>query len=142
MTIKYSGEHDFTTATVTGISGGGGTSVTIDADGTLVVDGTTVEVATDAQLTAGLATKSDTGHAHAASEITSGVLAIARLATGTPDGTKFIRDDGALAAPAGAAGFKIRPGYWRPLFIPENTTWPFTLNDEYCLGLMLAPQTP
>lgn len=32
---------------------------------------------------------------------TGGVLPIARLATGTPDGTKFVRDDGALAVPAG-----------------------------------------
>lgn len=31
----------------------------------------------------------------------SGVLAIGRLATGTPDGTKFVRDDGTLAAPPG-----------------------------------------
>jgi len=30
-----------------------------------------------------------------------GVLPVARLATGTPDGTKFVRDDGTLATPAG-----------------------------------------
>lgn len=34
----------------------------------------------------------------------SGVLPIANIATGTPDGTKFVRDDGALAVPAGGAG--------------------------------------
>jgi hypothetical protein len=39
-------------------------------------------------------------HTHAAADITSGVFDIARLATGTPDGTKFIRDDGVLASPA------------------------------------------
>jgi len=33
-----------------------------------------------------------------ASKITSGVFSIARLASGTPDGTKFIRDDGFLAS--------------------------------------------
>jgi hypothetical protein len=33
----------------------------------------------------------------------SGVLAVARLATGTPDGTKFVRDDGTLAVPAGGS---------------------------------------
>lgn len=49
----------------------------------------------DADLTAGLATKSDTVHAHDASEVTSGVLAPARLGTGTPTGAKFLRDDGA-----------------------------------------------
>jgi hypothetical protein len=35
---------------------------------------------------------------------TGGVLPIARLATGTPDGTKFVRDDGTLAAPSGGSG--------------------------------------
>lgn len=39
------------------------------------------------------------GHAHAAADVTSGVFAIGRLATGTPDGTKFVRDDGTLAVP-------------------------------------------
>jgi hypothetical protein len=34
----------------------------------------------------------------------SGTLAVARLATGTPDGTKFVRDDGTLAVPASAGG--------------------------------------
>lgn len=43
-------------------------------------------------------------HVHAAADITSGVLPIARLATGTPDGTKFLRDDGVLAVPAGGGG--------------------------------------
>jgi hypothetical protein len=38
-----------------------------------------------------------------ANKITSDVLAMARLATGAPDGTKFIRDDGVLAVPSGAA---------------------------------------
>lgn len=33
----------------------------------------------------------------------SGVIPIANLATGTPDGTKFIRDDGTLAAPTASA---------------------------------------
>lgn len=41
-------------------------------------------------------------HTHAAADVTSGVLAIARLATGTPDGTKFVRDDGTLAVPTGS----------------------------------------
>lgn len=36
-----------------------------------------------------------------ASQITSGQFSIARLASGTPDGTKFVRDDGVLAAPGG-----------------------------------------
>lgn len=34
--------------------------------------------------------------------IASGQIPIARMATGTPDGTKFIRDDGTLATPVGS----------------------------------------
>lgn len=38
-------------------------------------------------------------------EIASGdKIPIASLATGTPDGTKFIRDDGVLATPSGSGG--------------------------------------
>jgi hypothetical protein len=33
------------------------------------------------------------GHTHPASDIVSGLLDNARIATGTPDGTKFLRDD-------------------------------------------------
>lgn len=39
-----------------------------------------------------------------AGRITSGVLPIARIATGTPNGAKFVRDDGTLAVPAGGGG--------------------------------------
>jgi len=39
-----------------------------------------------------------------ASQVTTGQLAMARLASGTPDGTKFVRDDGTLAVPAGGGG--------------------------------------
>lgn len=37
-----------------------------------------------------------------AAAIASGVLAMARLATGTPTGSKYIRDDGVLATPSGS----------------------------------------
>jgi hypothetical protein len=43
-------------------------------------------------------------HVHAASDVTSGVLASARIATGTPDGTKFLRDDQVWAVPPGTGG--------------------------------------
>lgn len=36
-----------------------------------------------------------------AAKIVSGVFNIGRLAVGTPDGTKFVRDDGTLAVPSG-----------------------------------------
>ncbi len=37
-----------------------------------------------------------------AGKVTTGVFNIARLATGTPNGAKFVRDDGTLATPSGA----------------------------------------
>jgi hypothetical protein len=40
-------------------------------------------------------------HTHSASDITSGLLANARIATGTPDGTKFLRDDQVWTAVGG-----------------------------------------
>lgn len=47
-------------------------------------------------------TPANSSHSHDAADIASGVIAIARLATGTPNGAKFIRDDGSLAVPAAA----------------------------------------
>ncbi|HMC61863.1 MAG TPA: hypothetical protein VKJ01_21900 [Candidatus Solibacter sp.] len=44
-----------------------------------------------------------------AAAIVSGLFPIARLASGTPDGTKFVRDDGTLAVPAGG-GSTSYPG--------------------------------
>lgn len=38
-------------------------------------------------------------HVHAAGDVTSGQFAMARLASGAPDGTKFVRDDGTLVTP-------------------------------------------
>jgi hypothetical protein len=48
-------------------------------------------------------TASSVAIAIAASQVISGVLAIGRLATGTPDGTKFVRDDGTLVTPSSGA---------------------------------------
>lgn len=55
------------------------------------------------RLTSVPSTFAPSAHTHDASDIVSGVIAMARLATGTPDGTKFIRDDGTLVTPAGGA---------------------------------------
>jgi hypothetical protein len=59
---------------------------------------------TNAQVDTLLAGKAATSHAHAAADVTSGVFAVARLGTGVPDGTKFLRDDGVFAVPAGGTG--------------------------------------
>jgi hypothetical protein len=46
---------------------------------------------------------------------TGGVLPVARLATGTPDGTKFVRDDGTLAAATGSDTTRMKwIGAWSP----------------------------
>ena len=72
-------------------------STTISAFGKTLVD--------DADATTALATlgAAAASHVHAAADITSGLLANARIATGTPDGTKFLRDDQVWAAPPGGA---------------------------------------
>lgn len=52
-----------------------------------------------------------------ASQVTSGQFVMARLASGTPDGTKFVRDDGTLAAAGGGGASPTHPrvpsGRWR-----------------------------
>lgn len=53
---------------------------------------------------------SATGHAHAASDVTSGLLASGRIATGTPDGSKFLRDDQVWTAiPGGGDALTTSP---------------------------------
>lgn len=64
--------------------------------------------AATARTTLGLGTAATVNTGTASGDLpllsTGGVLPIARLATGTPDGTKFVRDDGTLAVPAGGGG--------------------------------------
>jgi hypothetical protein len=45
----------------------------------------------------------DADKTFSAAQVTSGQLAMGRIASGTLDGTKFVRDDGVLATPAGAS---------------------------------------
>ncbi len=46
-----------------------------------------------------------TGHTHVAADIVSGLIALARLGTGTTGtGTKFLRDDATWAVPPGTGG--------------------------------------
>jgi hypothetical protein len=53
------------------------------ADSSVKVDTLTFAIATDAQLTTGLATKANTSHAHAGTDITSGTIPVARVDTST-----------------------------------------------------------
>lgn len=81
-----------------GLTGGG----TLAADLALAVDfGTGAGKVTQGNDTRLSDARPPTAHTHAAADVTSGVLPISRIATGTPDGTKFVRDDGTLATPPG-----------------------------------------
>ena len=79
-------------------SGGGGSSVHNDLTGRTASDAHPTSAITGldtalAGMTADLAGKAAASHSHAAADTTSGTFAAARLGTGTPDGTKFLRDD-------------------------------------------------
>jgi hypothetical protein len=75
---------------------------------------------------------------------TGGRLDIARLASGTPDGTKFVRDDGTLAAPAGGSSAPARAypvlaprsgDYVGPPLVTTGTNAPNTVNRMAYLPL-------
>lgn len=72
-----------------------------------------------------------------ASNLASGIVAIARLATGTPDGTKFIRDDGTLQVPAGGGGGGGGGGE----FVDEAPASPEAEDDEFTAGTLDAKWT-
>ena len=55
---------------------------------------------TQGQVDTALAGKSNIGHGHAASDISSGVIATARLGSGTADNTTFLRGDQTYAVPS------------------------------------------
>jgi len=75
--------------------------------------------------------RTPTAHAHSAADTTSGQFAMARLASGTPDGTKFVRDDGVLAAPAGVGGVGAPTGATYITQTPD-----LTLTSEQALSTL------
>lgn len=77
-------------------------------------------------------------HNHAASDVTSGVFNIARLATGTPDGTKFVRDDGTLAVPSGGGGSNYRTLATLASDVTNSTT---SFADVTGIGLSVSSGT-
>ena len=68
------------------------------ADGAVTALKVAADVATQAELDAVASAKANTSHAHAAADVTSGVLATARLGTGVADATTFLRGDQTFAA--------------------------------------------
>lgn len=75
---------------------GSGLQITQDTDGLATLDTNPASFMTQAQADARY---SLLGHTHAAADIVSGVIAVARLGTGTPSASVFLRGDGAWIAP-------------------------------------------
>ena len=74
-----------------------------------------------------LAAKANAAHTHAGTDITSGIIAAARLGTNTPDATKYLRGDGAwIPFPASSGGptvpFDLSGAVAGPMATWENTS--------------------
>ena len=71
----------------------------------------------------------------------SGVIPVANLATGTPDGTKFLRDDGTLAVPAGA-GDAVTSGTLAQFAATTSLQFAGVISDETGTGAVVLGTSP
>lgn len=76
-----------------------GTALAAKADATALA-----AKANSSDVTTALAGKADTTHNHNASAINAGVIGVARLGTGTPSASNYLRGDGSWAAVSGGSG--------------------------------------
>lgn len=85
----------------------------------------TLDIADITSLSASLSGKSDTGHAHSAGDITSGLMATARLGSGTANSSTYLRGDQTWQTIAAGGDYT-----WVTKSADESVTSSTTLQDD------------